>query len=150
MFKMFFKSLDDVRNSELLTDEVKTYYESIVNSPKSILTLGYVENEYVKPSPLFKYMIENPFEEDIDEELIIKHGGDRTIFGTCALSVAILLNNMKYVNKLFKLNVFHLDAFYTSNLEIAYISNASKEIINLLEEYEFCDKYDYNNFKEIH
>ena len=95
-----------------------------------------------KLSPMTRYILDHPFaeREDLDCEefnsLILKHVVDRTPEGITPLMVAIIINNEAYFERLFRFNIFLQDRFATSNLEFAYLSNASEKIIKTLEFYE--------------
>jgi hypothetical protein len=94
-----------------------------------------------------RYILEHPFAnaEDLNcdafNSLIIKHACDRTPEGVTPFMVAIIINNEAFFERLFRFGLFLQDRFATSNLEFAYMSNASENIIKLLEFYEPCDEW---------
>lgn len=109
--------------------------------PDSIISSNEVKinnKKFIISNPIFQFIIENPRASHIPSSLISNYMGETNLKKQTALMLAVFISNEVFVRQLLPIDVGQLDDYNKSALDYAMMFNASKTIIDLLEEYELC------------
>lgn len=109
--------------------------------PDSIISSNEVKinnKKFIISNPIFQFIIENPHASHIPSSLISNYMGETNLKKQTALMLAVFISNEVFVRQLLPIDVGQLDDYNKSALDYAIMFNASKTIIDLLEEYELC------------
>lgn len=107
--------------------------------PDSIISSNEVKinnKKFIISNPIFQFIIENPHASHIPSSLISNYMGETNLKKQTALMLAVFISNEVFVRQLLPIDVGQLDDYNKSALDYAIMFNASKTIIDLLEEYE--------------
>lgn len=107
--------------------------------PDSIISSNEVKinnKKFIISNPIFQFIIENPHASHIPSSLISNYMGETNLKKQTALMLAVFISNEVFVRQLLPIDVGQLDDYNKSALDYAMMFNASKTIIDLLEEYE--------------
>lgn len=112
------------------------------------------ENTIFKKDSVFKYIHDNPKSMLIPTSYMDNYVTEFNFNGQTPLMYSVLINNLIFVKTLLRYDVGKVDDFNKSALDYAYEFNKQSEnlnchevkslhdIIQILEEYEYHDKYD--------
>ena len=130
-------------NIEPVVEKVQTSqkqeFSNIISEDEELKRIAW--DNVVKSSPLFHYMYNNRTATSLPVQIkkfqYISSENDKLT----PLMVAVVLNNIYFVNDLLIFNVGKIDTFSKSALKYAIKTNADVKIIELLREYETIRAY---------
>lgn len=150
------KSLENNTLTQENNDNIKlnnNIFIDILPTTKNDVHLNISENDeivfgskhYNVDLPVFKFIMNNPTSPFIPRELLENCVGETNYHHQTPLMLSVIIGNLNFIKQLIYYDIGKLDDYDKSALEYAYEFNASKDIIDILEEFEYSNNTNNTN-----